>query len=57
MPVHKLQQFFNFLVADEYVNTEHNKAHRNTADDFIISPFVIYMQCNQEGEVAGTVYK
>jgi hypothetical protein len=52
MPVHKLQHFFNFLAAYEYVNIEHNKTHRYTADDFIISPFLIYMQCRQEAEVA-----
>jgi len=57
MPVQKLQHFFNFLAAYEYVNAEHNKMHRYTVDDFIASPFVIYMQCKQEGEVASIVYK
>jgi len=57
MPLHNLQIFFNFLAAYEYVNIEHNKTHRYTADDFIISQFVIHMQCNQEGEDASVVYK
>jgi hypothetical protein len=57
MPVQKLRHFFDFLTAYEYVNTKHNKKDRYTADDFIISPFVIYMQCKQEREVTSIVYK
>jgi hypothetical protein len=48
MPVQKLQHFFDFLAAYKYVNIEHNKMDRYTVDDFIISLFVIYMQCKQE---------